>query len=72
MTKYMIAVLAVSLSVLAAACGGGTEEAKSPEGQPAGDTTAPAGDATKTPEAAPADGTTPAAPAEGDAKPPQK
>jgi hypothetical protein len=63
MTKFIIAVLAVSVSVLAVACGGGTEEAKAPEGAaPAGETTAPAADPAK-----PAEGTPPAG---GEATPP--
>lgn len=64
MSKFIIAVLAVSVSVFAVACGGGTEEAKAPEGAtPAGDSTAPAADPAK-----PADGTMP--PAGGEATPP--
>ncbi len=56
MTKYIVAILAISVSVLAAACGGGEaagEGAKTPEGA------APAG--TDTPAAAPAGTDAPAA-----------
>ena len=55
MTKYMIAVLAVSVSLFAVACGGGQEAAKTEGAAPAADTAAPA---------APADTAAPAAPAE--------
>jgi len=57
MTKIIVAVLAVSVSILAAACGGGAEPAKGPEGAaPAGDTAAPAtsGDPAAAPPADPA------------------
>jgi hypothetical protein len=66
MTKYMIAVLALSISVFAVACGGGeqsTEGAKTPDPAPAADPAAtPPADPAATPPADPA-ATPPADPA---------
>jgi Meckel syndrome type 1 protein len=65
MKKTLIALLAVSVSLLAVACGGGQEEAKAPEGAAAApaDTGAPAAAPADTgaPAAAPADTSAPAA-----------
>jgi len=58
MTKYMIAILAVSVSVFAVACGGAQEPAKTEGAAPAADTSA----APATPPAADT-GAAPAAPA---------
>jgi hypothetical protein len=63
--KKLVALLAVSLSVFAVACGGGTEEAKAPESAPA-DTAAPPADPAATPPA----GDPAATPPGGEAAPP--
>lgn len=66
MTKFMMAVLAISVSALAVACGGGEKPAESPP--PSTDTAAPAGgDAVKPEDPASA---APADPGAGAATPP--
>jgi hypothetical protein len=64
MTKYMIAVLAVSISLFAVACGGGQEAAKTEGAPPAGDSATPAASAVPA-----ADSATPATPPAEPAKP---